>query len=294
MTLSLDEWFAGGERILLPLPAPATTRGVHIFSRVAGAGVWLTLLHGFPSCSWDWARISPLLEPSNRLLMFDFLGFGDSDKPTGHRYSLFEQANLTEALWRRLGVEHTSLVAHDYGATVALELLSRQAEGRLATRVERCILMNAGLYIDLQRPVLAQRLLEKPVLGTLLDHLISERMFSRQFSSVFAPDRLPSPSDLHQYWSAVTRRGGLRNYHRLISYLSERRQHKLRWEGSLERAGVPLRFIWGLADPVSGKHIADEIRRRIPGADLVELPRVGHYPQLEIPERVVREINQFR
>ena len=52
-------------------------------------------------------------------MLFDFLGFGDSDKPADHVYSIHEQADLTEALWRRFGVERTALVAHDYGVSVA-------------------------------------------------------------------------------------------------------------------------------------------------------------------------------
>ena len=50
-----------------------------LFCRVEGDGPWLTLLHGFPTSSWDWSRVAPDLARSHRLLGFDFLGFGDSD-----------------------------------------------------------------------------------------------------------------------------------------------------------------------------------------------------------------------
>jgi pimeloyl-ACP methyl ester carboxylesterase len=79
----------------------------------------------------------------------------------------------------------------------------------------------------------------------------------------------------------------------LIYYLTERRQNKRRWERTLEAPPVPLRFIWGLADPVSGKQISDHIRARVAGANLLELPEVGHYPQLEAPDTVAREIGAF-
>jgi pimeloyl-ACP methyl ester carboxylesterase len=296
MSPSLDEWYAGGERISLRLPASAASgasNGYSLFCRVEGQGQWVTFLHGFPTCSWDWARISPALRNKYRLLMFDFLGFGDSDKPAGHDYSLIEQADLTEELWRILGVKRTLLVAHDYGDTVALELLSRQADGRLKTAITRGVMMNAGLYIDLQRPVLAQKLLLNPLLGPLLDRLIGEKFFIRQFSSVFSPQFPISAAEAHQYWRAVTRRQGLRIYHKLIHYLRERRMYQQRWETVLENRAIPTRFVWGLDDPVSGVHISDNLRRRIPDADLVELAGVGHYPQLEVPERVVDEIVGF-
>src|SRR5438876_4057406 len=113
--LSSASWFDAGDRLRVELPAGR----FHVSCRVTGAGPWLTLLHGFPTSSWDWAKVAPALARRFRLLCFDFLGFGDSDKPRGHRYSIFEQSDLTETLWRRYEVGDTAVVAHDYGATVA-------------------------------------------------------------------------------------------------------------------------------------------------------------------------------
>ena len=72
--------------------------------------------------------------------------------------------------------------------------------------------------------------------------------------------------------------------------MADREQFCRRWEGAIESTQVPLQFVWGMADPVSGAHVADRIRARLPGARLVELTDVGHYPQLEAPERVLPEI----
>jgi pimeloyl-ACP methyl ester carboxylesterase len=295
MGLSIESWFAGGERLVVRLPGGANGAGVErqIFVRDQGDGPWLTFLHGFPTCSWDWSKIAPVLEADYRLLMFDFLGFGDSDKPRNHDYSLFEQADLTEALWRHFDIQQTGLVAHNYGATVAAELLSRQKEARLAVHLERALLMNAGLYVDLQHPVLAQRLLQKPVIGRWMTYLIGERFFNQQFASIFSPAHPVSTSELQQHWSGLTRRDGVRNYHRLIRYLNERQRHKARWEAALEASSTPLRFVWGLADPVSGRQIAAQIRARLVDPYLVELPEVGHYPQWEAPEVVSSEIQDF-
>jgi pimeloyl-ACP methyl ester carboxylesterase len=285
MAENIETWFGGGQRVALSVPGPSGSEAqtYHIFCREEGAGPWLTLLHGFPTCSWDYAHLVQPLKAAYRLLLFDFLGFGDSDKPANHAYSLFEQAALAEAAWAHFGVKTTRLVAHDYGSTVAVELLARQQEGRLAARVERVLLMNAGLYVDVQRPVLAQTLLQKPLVGPALSRLIGERAFSQQFASVFSQAHPVSADDLRQHWSAIQRREGVRNYHRLIAYLGERRQHKARWEAALEEPGVPLRFLWGMQDPVSGAHMAVRILERRPQADLHALEDVGHYPQLEAP-----------
>ncbi len=286
---SLEEWYSSGKRIsVLPAQMEDSER-FHIFCKVEGKGPWLTFLHGFPTCSWDWAKLIPELKPHHKLLLFDFLGFGDSDKPRRHKYSIFEQADITEILWQHFKVEETILVAHDYGDTVALELLSRQQDGMLATKITQVVLLNGGIYVDYQKPLLIQKLLHMPLVGALISQVLSKRTFKKRFASIFSKSHPISESELEQYWQAVSSRGGVKITHRIIRYLSERRKFRSRWENTLESSSTPIRFIWGLEDPVSGRSISEQIPGRIPDADLIELPGVGHYPQLEVPQ-VVREI----
>src|SRR2546425_6418061 len=76
-----DEWLSSGERVALEprsrRAAPLPT--FHIFCRVSGrtAAPWFTLLHGFPSSSWDYAKVLLGLEAEFRVVAFDFLGFGN-------------------------------------------------------------------------------------------------------------------------------------------------------------------------------------------------------------------------
>jgi pimeloyl-ACP methyl ester carboxylesterase len=284
--MDADGWLASGERVEIQLGSSAW----NVFVRAEGSGPWLTLLHGFPTSSWDWARVARILEPSFRVLTFDFLGFGDSDKPRGHEYSIGEQADLTEALWRRLGIDQTGLAGHDYGATVAQELLARAEEGTFTTRLTGVVLLNAGLYVDLARPLLIQRMLAAPLAGRLLAYLVTEPVFSRSLSSVFSSGHQPTAAELHEQWQLVRRRSGVAVMPKLLGYMRERQANAARWEGALEQTAVPLRLVWGMADPRSGAHIADHARQRIPGLAVVALDDVGHYPQLEAPENVATAI----
>ena len=280
-------WWAAGERIELELPGGVKRT---IFARVAGNGPWMTLIHGFPTSSYDWAPILPTLAQSHRLLAFDLLGFGDSDKPSGHDWSAFEQADILEAIWRHFGVKETRVVAHDVGLTISLELLALQEEGGLDGHITDCTLLNGGVYTGFHRPRRIQVLLQRPVIGFLVARAMSESNFSNGLAEVFAPGHQPTPEELHQQWESVSRRGGTKNYHRLIKYIPERAQNKARWEYAVEQTPVPIRFVWGLADPVSGAHMLEVIRDRRPGADIVELADAGHYPQVEAPERVAAAI----
>ncbi|HVL96873.1 MAG TPA: alpha/beta fold hydrolase [Solirubrobacteraceae bacterium] len=279
MTARVADWWAGGER--LPLVS-----GHELFVRTAGepGRPWMTLLHGFPTSSWDWAPLAARLETRFRLATLDFLGFGDSDKPPRHRYSLLEQADAVEALWRRAGVGETAIVAHDYGLSVAQELLARRREGRLQTHVSHVALLNGGAIPGLHRPTRLQRLLAAPASGPLLSRLASERTFTRGLAAVFATP--PPREHLHEHWLAMSRRDGHRRAHALLAYIAERRVHAGRWTGALAAAGVPLKLIWGPLDPVSGAHMLAGLRRLVPAADVVELPGAGHYPQLEAVDAV--------
>jgi pimeloyl-ACP methyl ester carboxylesterase len=75
--------------------------------------------------------------------------------------------------------------------------------------------------------------------------------------------------------------------------MAERRRHRARWVGALTRTRVPLRVIDGAADPVSGAHMVARYRELVPDADAVELPGIGHYPQLEAPAAVLAAFLEF-
>lgn len=282
---SLDAWLAGGRRVVLEVPSGR----FELFVREQGSGPWLTFFHGFPTSSFDWSKIAPLLS-GRRLLFVDWLGYGDSDKPAGHRYTVFEQSELAAALWRSLGVAETALVAHDYGVTVAMEVVARLGEGAPLPRLPKLVLLNSGLYADLYRPLAIQKLLLSPLTGPLLSLVVNERSFRRSFRSLYSPRFMIDDAELHEHWLAIARRDGPRRYHALIQYIRERAANKERWQGALESGRVPMKFLWGMVDPVSGGHVAAHLRERIPGIDLVAWDDVGHYPQLEVPERVAAAI----
>lgn len=279
------EWWAGGEREDLELGGASRT----IFVRRSGAGPSLTLLHGFPSCSYDWHLIAAELEHDHSLLLPDLLGFGASDKPTEHEYSIGEQADLVETLWRRDAIASTAIVAHDYSVTVVQELLARRAEGRLAAEVTQVWLMNGGLYPDLHRPEPAQLALLDPVQGPQLNASMTEEVLKTVLRPTFAPD-FDARAASADIWQA-TNHGG-RVLHRLIRYMVDRREHERRWVGALEQTDVPMRFAWGMLDPISGAHIAQRIQERLPAAPFTALDDVGHWPPLEAPARILDVISR--
>ncbi len=265
-------------------------RGHEIFYREAGEGEAILLVHGFPTSSWDWQPVWATLAARYRLVAPDMIGFGFSAKPQAHDYSILDQADLCEGLLAKLGIGQAHVLAHDYGDTVAQELLARHNErarsGAPGLRLRSVCFLNGGLFPETHRARLIQKLLLTP-LGPLLVRLMGERSFARSFSAIFGPATQPTPEALREFWQLVTWNDGLKVLPRLIRYMPERRQHRARWVGALQQAGIPLRVIDGAVDPVSGRHMVERYCELVPNPDTVLLDNIGHYPQVEHPQAVL-------
>ncbi|MFQ5551043.1 MAG: alpha/beta fold hydrolase [Gemmatimonadales bacterium] len=286
--MTLDNWLHKGKRL--------TYRSHDIVYHNEGAGETLVCIHGFPTASWDWHKLWPVLTSRFRVIAADMIGFGFSDKPRGYDYSLFDQATLHEALLEHLGFDSVHLLAHDYGDTVVQELLARhldrQKEGATGLHIKSVCLLNGGIFPEATRPRPIQKLLQSP-LGWLVGLLLTERQFRKSFRAVFAPDTQPSDAELEDFWRLIAFNDGVNIAHKISRYQRERRQNRSRWAGALQHTIVPLRLINGLLDPVSGASIASRYRELIAHPDVVMLDGIGHYPQIEAPEAVLKAYLAF-
>lgn len=251
----------------------------------------LVLIHGFPTASWDFAKLWPALTQRFRVLAADMLGFGFSSKPRRHAYSIMEQADLVETVIAQHNVTRYHVLAHDYGDTVAQELLARD-NARIYRRIDSVCLLNGGLFPETHRPRLIQRLLIGP-LGPLLSRFFNRRTFARSMTAIFGRATPPSPSELDAFWTLITHADGHRLAHELIHYMSERVQYRDRWLDALRNADCPLALIDGAADPISGAHMVARYRELVGKGYIAELPGVGHYPQVEAPDRVLEHYVRF-
>ncbi|MFV3384732.1 alpha/beta fold hydrolase [Pseudomonas sp. NY15364] len=252
----------------------------------------LLLIHGFPSASWDWHRLWAPLAERYWLIACDMLGFGYSAKPRGHAYSLLEQADLQQALLAHIDEQRAvHVLAHDYGDSVAQELIARHQEGRL--QLASCVFLNGGLFPETHHPVRVQKLLLGP-LGPLIGRLFSRRKLAQSFARIFGPHTQASEAELDALWQLVAHNNGPAVMHRLIRYMPERRQQRQRWVAAMQATTLPMRVIDGAFDPISGAHMVTRYRELIADADTVLLDGIGHYPQLEAPAAVLDHYLQFR
>lgn len=262
---------------------------IHTFRQEAESPL-LLLLHGFPSSSYDWRLLLEEVTDRN-VLAFDFLGFGLSEKPREHDYSLFQQADLTEELVRRHGEGRpVYIVAHDMGTSVANELMARDLEGRLEMEIAGIVLFNGSMVLEVASPTPAQRALRSRF-GPLVARLSSERVFRHQFGSVFSAAHPLSEAEADDQWSLVCHNGGRTLGHRLISYMDQREEHAERWHGAIRDWPGKLNLTWGLRDPVATTAVLAALRKLRPEVPVSELPELAHYPQLEDPQRLAQALD---
>ncbi|MEZ5895187.1 MAG: alpha/beta hydrolase [Parvularculaceae bacterium] len=252
----------------------------------------LLLLHGYPTSSWDWTFIWNALRRHFRLAALDMLGFGLSDKPRNVTYSIFRQADFQEALLEHLGIGEAHILAHDYGDTVAQELLARQNERALSFSIKSVVFLNGGLFPEQHRARPVQKFGLTP-LGFILGMMMSREKLRSAFDKLYGAETKASDDEIDAHWAMIEERRGARILHKLLNYVPERQAYRDRWVGALEHATIALRLIDGGADPVSGAHMFQHYTKIIPNADAVLLEKIGHYPHTEAPDEVVDAFFDF-
>ncbi len=278
------EWRDGGRLV-------ATGAGQVFLRSGSGDGPTVVLLHGFPSSSYDFRSVTARLAGRSWLTM-DFLGFGLSDKPRPHRYSIFEQADLVEFVVAEAARGPVLLVAHDMGTSVATELLARDLAGGLSFDLQRGVLTNGSVMLERAslRPI--QKVLRGPF-GGAAARLANQRMFARGFGRLFGARYPLSEAEAAAQWALLSHNTGHHITHLLSAYLDERVRHAERWHGAVRDWPKPLGFVWGLEDPVATVNVLNGLRELRPAAEVVELPGVGHYPQIETPDDFTAAVLQL-
>jgi pimeloyl-ACP methyl ester carboxylesterase len=174
------------------------------------------------------------------------------------------------------------VLAHDMGTSVTTELLARDLDGRLPFDLQRAVLSNGSVILERAslRPI--QKVLRSP-LGPVAARLVSRGGFTRGFAKLFSAEHPLSAEEAAAQWELLSYNDGNRIPHLLIGYLDERVRYAQRWHGAVRDWPKPLGFVWGLGDPVATTNVLDGLRELRPGAEVIELPGLGHYPQIEDP-----------
>jgi pimeloyl-ACP methyl ester carboxylesterase len=279
---AVADWRAAGRQV--PVDTRVGPSTVFVADRPAADDATgeppLLVLHGFPTCSFDYAACLPALAARRRVVIPDHLGHGLSAKPDV-RYGVRMLADAAEAAVVALGIDEVDLLTHDVGDSVGGELLARDLEGELGFSVRRRVLTNGSIYMDLVQLSDGQRfLLSLPDEPT---DLITEELWIGGLRATFAPGSAVSDDELADQWAFYADGDGQRMLARTIRYIEDRQVEERRYTEPIEVHPSPLGVVWGRHDPIAVHAMAERLVEARPGTPLVTLEHVGHYPMVEDP-----------
>jgi pimeloyl-ACP methyl ester carboxylesterase len=284
--MALDAWRAQGRSL------EVFGRRVFVVDRAGPTpdAPVLCILHGFPSSSGDWALVLDAFARKFRVVVHDHLGFGFSEKPRPHVYSLFDQAELALGVWCALGVTRAHLIAHDYGTSVCTEILARRETVGVPVDVASVTLSNGSVHLELAQLIWSQYILRSRF-GPLYARLASSGLFVRRMRNIL---RKQVPREvLEEMFAGIEESDGRAVLPALAQYIGERERHQPRWVAALTRLNVPAHVLWAQDDPIARKQIGEKLAGEIPGAVHTKLDALGHYPMLEDPDRYAQAALAF-
>lgn len=258
----------------------------------------LLLIHGFPESSFSYHGIvEGMLQTFDRIILFDMLGYGLSDKPLNYSYSLLEQADTAFAVWKHFGVKGGHLIAHDMGVSVTTEILFRQEMGLLpgwfSEGLQSVTFTNGSLVLGLAKLRVMQKLLLSRF-GKHFRHFVSYSIFEHQVISAQGNDNL-SKEDIRSLWKINTLQDGHKKTYLTIQYLSDRKKfEKVRWLPALKQTQLPIHICWGKDDNVARVEMAHYLKMNIcKNAKLTIMEDMGHFCQTENPKKWVLFVSKF-
>jgi pimeloyl-ACP methyl ester carboxylesterase len=284
----LLQWKSNGEYFLY--------KGFSVFYRTEGNGPCLLIFHGYPYSSFDFKDVWATLASKYHVIVPDLLGMGFSDKPSNHRYSFEDHAEMYIALLQHFNISEVHILAHDLGNSVVQELIARNQEKRNPFIIKSIAFLNGGLFMDVYKPRLIQRLLSqspKPI-GKLLSRLMSKKSVDKATAEVFGVSTKPSEELLQDFWEILNYNNGKSIAYLIGRLIFDKVNYQDRWIKAMQQTNIPMCFINGPADPNSGVHMAKRYEELIPNPNVILLSNdIGHWPQLEAPDQVLKAYDTF-
>ena len=251
------------------------------------------LLHGRNFCAATWEKTIALLSNAGfRVVAPDQIGFCKSTKPLGYQFSLQQLATNTNALLTWLGVSRPVVIGHSLGGMTAMRYALM-----FPGDVEQLILVNPIGLEDWQAAGVPFIELDKAVEIEKATTFDSIKQYEQRF--YYAGQWRPEYDRWVEMLAGMYRGPGAERIAQVQARVAEMAfvqpvVHEL------ERIRVPTLLMIGQLDRTApganraSPEVAKELgnypelgraaARRIPKAELLEFPQLGHAPQIQAPD----------
>ena len=249
----------------------------------------IILMHGFPDTMHLYDRLLPLLTSSRRVVTFDFLGWGDSDKPAGYPYTAANQVGDLDAVIEQLHLQQVVLVAHDASGPPAIDWALVHAD-----RVAALVLLNTYYNaMPTLRPPEAILLNSTPLVRNVarvvlkaFDNWLFRKLYWWQVGRFMreAADREEFLPLLYQQFAATPSAQGA--FFRLNDDLLSTVRDRTKSIPQVQTFSRPVRIIFGASDPYLNVGVARRFHELFLTSELFLLPGAHHYVQIDESEQV--------
>jgi pimeloyl-ACP methyl ester carboxylesterase len=228
-------------------------------------GPALVYLHGIPTSSDIW---EPMLERTGGVAP-DLIGFGRSAKAGHLDYTLTGLAGHAARLLDHLELTNPTLVGHDWGALVALDLARQRPVGRL---------------VLIAPPPLTETRLTRawrtPLVGELVMGATTRTLLARRLRAGSTDPRAWTRARTDAVWTQFDQ-GTQRAILRLHRATDPRHLATL-----TDLPPRPTVIVRGDRDPWLSTAQAQAIAQVVPGATVTEIADAGHWPWLDRSEAI--------
>jgi pimeloyl-ACP methyl ester carboxylesterase len=269
-----------------------TLHGHTVGFQAAGEGDEpIALLHGITSNAEAWRKVMPRLAERYTVVAPDLIGHGRSAKPRGD-YSLGAYAAGVRDLLALLGFERATVVGHSFGGGIAMQFayLFPEYTERLA------LIASGGLGREVHPLLRAATLPGSEWVLPLIAREWPVRA-GGAVSAVAAKIGIEAGPDLAEFargYASLTEEGASDAFiHTMRSVIDHDGQRVSALDRLYLADQVPTLIVWGDSDPVIPVEHGRNAHRVVPNSRYVEIDGSGHWPMLDAPDRIVRELTDF-
>lgn len=263
--------------------------GVRIAYRDRGSGEPVVFLHGTPSHSYEWRDVVPHIEAAGdyRVITYDLLGYGQSERPMRRDTSVSAQTDLLEKILAKLGLGSVTIVGHDIGGAIAQRFAIAWPE-----RVRRLMLIDTVSYDSWPSSTWRKIIDEELDEYRTLTQGRFDALLTRQLKMTVENENVMTKEVLAAYLAPHQSPLGRASFfeHQVRHYDSK---YTAEISDKLDTLTMPVRILWGEQDRWQPVRYAQRLHHDIPGSDLVVVSRAGHFVMEDAPEQVRREVRSF-